>query len=50
MLDALLILAGFLIGVAAGLLVQAWRTARNTGTTVREQIKLNGGPPPVRPK
>lgn len=48
MLDALLILAGFLLGAAAGVALQAWRTARSTGTTVREQIKLNGGPPPVR--
>ena len=50
MLDALLIFAGFLLGSAAGIALQAWRTARATGTTLREQIKLNGGPPPVKPK
>lgn len=44
MLTALALIAG----VAVGMLIQAWRTARKTSTTVREQIMLNGGPPPVR--
>lgn len=50
MLDALLIVAGFLIGTAVGVGLQAWRTARNTSTSTREQIKLAGGPGPVVPR
>lgn len=50
MLDALMILAGFLIGIAVGAVAQAWRTARNTGSSTREQIMIAGGPPPVKPK
>lgn len=44
----MLIALALLAGIVVGMLLQAWRTARSTGTTVREQIKLNGGPPPVR--
>lgn len=50
MSDFLMMLAGFLIGIAAGAVAQAWRTARKTGTSTREQIMLAGGPDPVRPK
>lgn len=47
MLTALALIAG----VAAGIVGQAWRTARNTGTSTREQIQRGGGPgKPVVPK
>jgi len=45
-----LTILALLVGIAAGIVIQARRAAKATGTSIREQIQLNGGPPPVRPK
>jgi len=44
------VIALVLGGVAVGVLIQAARSAKATGTSVREQIQRGGGPDPRLPK
>lgn len=47
------ILLGFAAGIAGGVVIQAWRTARVTGQSVMGAVirpALGGGPPPRVPK